>query len=163
MISKFDQAGFVIFCLVFMSCDFEIHWYATLWYRYGGVDCNETEWTDGRFGCNLPVCVLAYTARAWTCWTCVGELVSIQTSMFRFSSRHCHLDAERSFWMIADASEVHVCYYFTVFYLKSAAIVKGRASAIPVHELRECTLHCWMNSKCETSLLHVAANSGIIT
>jgi len=68
---------------------------------------------------------------------CAGELVSIQTSMFRFSSRHCHLDAERSFWMISDTSEVHVCYYFTVFYLTSATSVRGQSAALPIHELRE--------------------------
>jgi len=62
--------------------------------------------------------------------------VSVQTNMFRFSSRHCNLDAERSFWMIGDANEVHVCYYFTVFYLKSASGVKSRLS-VPTHELRE--------------------------
>jgi len=38
--------------------------------------------------------------------------------------------------MIGDASEVHVCYYFTVFYIKSTPAVKIRL-LIPVHELRE--------------------------
>jgi len=66
----------------------------------------------------------------------LGKLVSIRTSMFRFSPRHCNLDPERSFWMIGDANEVHICYYFTVFYLKSASSVKSRSS-VPIHELRE--------------------------
>jgi len=72
----------------------------------------------------------------------VGNLVSVQTSMFRFSSRHCNLDPERSFWMIGDANEVHICYYFTIFYIKSVRNVKTQRS-IPVHQLRECILQLY--------------------
>lgn len=64
-----------------------------------------------------------------------GKLLSIQTSLFRFGSRNCSLDPERTFWMISDTSEVHICFYFTVFHIRSVTGNGSRSRPKNVHEL----------------------------
>jgi hypothetical protein len=65
----------------------------------------------------------------------IGRLLAMQSSLFRFNSRHCSLDPDRSFWMIEDVNEVHICFYFTVFFVTPDD--SSQTPSICVHELCE--------------------------
>jgi len=58
--------------------------------------------------------------------------MDVQTCVFRFNSRHCSLDPDRSFWMIDDVNEVHICFYFTIFFVKSVG-----QTDLPLHAVHE--------------------------
>jgi len=61
--SKFDRGELLIFGLVFVSGDFELHWYATLRNLHGGVDHRSVA-----YGANFsPLTFVwpAVTSRPW--------------------------------------------------------------------------------------------------
>ncbi|KAI0230173.1 hypothetical protein LSAT2_019430 [Lamellibrachia satsuma] len=50
-----------------------------------------------------------------------GRILSIQTSVCRFNSKHCSVDPNRTFWLTSDPDDVHTCYYVHVFYTTTNA------------------------------------------
>ncbi|ELU04882.1 hypothetical protein CAPTEDRAFT_209963, partial [Capitella teleta] len=49
-----------------------------------------------------------------------GELLSMQTCAVRFMPQHCGLDPDRMFWMAENPEDVHICYFFRLFFLREA-------------------------------------------
>lgn len=52
-----------------------------------------------------------------------GRILSIQTSVCRFNSKHCSINPNRTFWLTSDLDDVHTCYYVQVFYTTGTAHV----------------------------------------
>lgn len=48
-----------------------------------------------------------------------GNILSIQTCVCRFSTKHCSVDPDRTFWLVTNTEDMHVSYFFRIFYIKS--------------------------------------------
>lgn len=44
----------------------------------------------------------------------------MQTCAVRFMPQHCGLDPDRMFWMAENPEDVHICYFFRLFFLREA-------------------------------------------
>lgn len=64
----------------------------------------------------VSLCLICDPVLLWSILT--GEIISVQTCAVRFHSQHCGMDPDRMFWMAENPEDVHICYFFRIFFLQ---------------------------------------------